>query len=69
MESEVLTRLNNFFLSSAETREVELSENDISIGIEEGMRSLICKIFGERRTNFCGSEKRNDEVMASNRVV
>lgn len=33
---------------------MELSEGDISIGMEEGRRSLIGNIFGEKRTNFLG---------------
>lgn len=51
-EKEVAKRLKNFSLSEEESKEVELHENDTKIGYEEGGRSLIEKIVGERKPNF-----------------
>lgn len=54
MESEVLSRLQSFSLSSKETEGVEILECDVSIGLEEGHRSLIGKLFGDKKANFVG---------------
>lgn len=54
MESEMLARFKSFSLSTKETLGVELVEEDISIGMEEAWRSLIGKVFGEKRANFVG---------------
>lgn len=54
MESDVLERLKSFSLSSREADGVEILEEDVSIGLEEGQRSLIGKIFGEKKANFVG---------------
>lgn len=43
MESDVLARLKSFFLSNEESVGVELLESDVSIGLEEGNRSLVGK--------------------------
>lgn len=48
MESEVLARFTSFSLSTAEGKGVELNEEDVSLGIEEG------KVFGEKKANFVG---------------
>lgn len=52
MDREVLSRLQNFSLSESEIKRVELRDEDVSIGLEEGRRSLIGRIFGEKRANF-----------------
>lgn len=54
MEFEVLARFKSFSLSTKETLGVELVEEDISIGMEKARRSLIGKVFGEKRANFVG---------------
>lgn len=50
----MLSRFKNFSLSTKETQGVDLLDKNISIGLEEGRRSLIGKIFGEKRINFIG---------------
>lgn len=57
MESDVLERLRSFSLSSRETKEVEILEEDVGIGLEEGQRSLIGKFFCEKRANFIGMKR------------
>lgn len=52
MELDVRTRLQSFSLSSEETRGVEMLEEDVCIGLEEGQSSLIGKIFGDKKANF-----------------
>lgn len=54
MDPEVLARFNSFSLSAKESDGMELSEVDVGIGLEEGNRSLLGKIFGENRANFLG---------------
>lgn len=54
MDVEVLAKLQNFSLTASESNRVELLEKDVGIGIEEGHRSLIGKVFGEKRANFLG---------------
>lgn len=54
MESDVLARLKVFSLSVIEDKGVELLDTDVSIGMEERRRSLIGKVFGEKRSNFVG---------------
>lgn len=54
MESEVMSRLKAFSLSASETQGVDLVDEDVCVGLEEGRRSLIRKMFGEKRTNFVG---------------
>lgn len=49
--------LKAFSLSEVETQGTELLENDISIGIEEGSRSLIGKVSGDKRSNFLGMKR------------
>lgn len=50
----MLLRLKSFSLSAKETQGVDLLEADVCGGLEEESRSLIGKIFGEKRTNFWG---------------
>lgn len=54
MKPEVLEMLKSFSLLSMETQVVEIPEEDVYIGMEEAQRSLIGKVFVERRTNFLG---------------
>lgn len=54
MGSDVLARLKSFSLSNEKSAGVELMESDVSIGLEEGNRSLVGKVFGEKRANFVG---------------
>lgn len=53
MESDVLARLKAFSLSVIKDKWVELLDADV-IGREEERRSLIGKVFGEKRSNFVG---------------
>lgn len=48
----MLSRFKTFSLSSLETEGVEFGDTDVNVGIEEGKRSLIGKIFGEKKANF-----------------
>lgn len=48
----MLSRLKTFSLSAKKTQRVDLLEEDISIGMKKWRRSLIGKIFREKRTNF-----------------
>lgn len=52
----MLARFKSFSLSTKETLEVELVEEDISIGMDEARRSLIGKVFGEKRANLMGQK-------------
>lgn len=54
MEFEVVERLKSFSLSTKETQGVELVEKDVSVGMEEAQRSIIGKIYGEKRAHFVG---------------
>lgn len=54
MDPDVLSRLKNFSLSAVETEGVELGEVEVCVGIEKGQRSLIGRIFGEKKANFIG---------------
>lgn len=54
MESDVLERLKTFSLSVKETNGVELDEEDVSVGIEEASRSIIGKIYGDKKANLVG---------------
>lgn len=54
MDPEVMARFNSFSLSEKEAEDVNLLEADMCIGLEEGNRSLIGKIFGEKKANFQG---------------
>lgn len=54
MDAEVLEGLKMFALSGLEDQGVELGDEDVHIGVEEGQRSLIGKVFGEKRANFLG---------------
>lgn len=50
----MLERFNLFTLSNDETQGVELQEEDIKLRAEEGARSLIGRIFGDKKANFLG---------------
>lgn len=54
MDSEVLARLQSFTLLSDEQVEVELLEHDVELGMEEAGRSLIGKVFGDKKANIVG---------------
>lgn len=54
MDPDMLSRLKNFSLSSVKTKGVELGEAEVYVGIEKGQRSLIGRIFGEKKANFIG---------------
>lgn len=54
MDLEVLEKLQNFTLSGVETQGIDLDEGDVKIGMAEGNRSLIGKVYGEKRANFLG---------------
>lgn len=52
----MLDRLKSFSLSAIETQGIELLDEDIRIGTEEGNRSPIEKVFGEKEPIFRESE-------------
>lgn len=54
LDSEVMARFNSFTLSEKEAEDVNLLETDVCIGVEVGNRSLIGRLFGEKRANFQG---------------
>lgn len=54
MESDVLERLKLFLLSRSELRKVELDDEDVCLGLEEARRSLIGKVFREKKANLVG---------------
>lgn len=54
MDAKVMARFNSFFLSEKEAEYVNLAEIDVCLGLEEGNRSLIGRIFGEKKANFIG---------------
>ncbi|CAI9098435.1 OLC1v1035079C1 [Oldenlandia corymbosa var. corymbosa] len=54
MESEILEKFETLSLSSTEKERVVLGEDDTKRGREEGIRSLIGKIFGDKRMKFYG---------------
>lgn len=50
----MLARLQSFSLSSRETKGVELLAEDVSIGMDEAEKSLVGKVFSEKKANFVG---------------
>lgn len=54
MESEVLTRFQAFSLSVVEKQGVVLIEDDVKVGLKEAERSLIGRVFGEKKANLVG---------------
>lgn len=54
IDSEVVEKLKNFSLSTVETEGIQLEEGDVKIGVEEGSRSLLGKVFGDKQANFIG---------------
>lgn len=54
METEVVERLKLFSLSEDETLGIDMKNDDIQVGVEEGMRNLIGRVFGDKRANFWG---------------
>lgn len=50
----MVERLKAFSLSKEETLGVDLREEDIQVGVEEGKRSLIGRVFGDKKANFLG---------------
>lgn len=54
MESDIQEILKTFSPSSLEKKGVELGEEDVCIRLEEAGRSLIGKVFGEKRSDFMG---------------
>lgn len=69
MESEILTRLKTFSLSTIEVHGVDLLEEDICVGLEEGRRSLVGKMFAEKKNQFRGGQKCHDETIAAQRTM
>lgn len=69
MESEVLSRLKGFSLSAAESTRLELEKNDVCVGLEEGERSLVGRIFGEKRANFVGVRNTMMKLWHQNGIV
>lgn len=49
-----MEQLASFSLSHIESIGVELATEDVTIGLEEGNRSLIGKVFGEKKANLVG---------------
>lgn len=54
MDSEILARFQAFELSSKEQDGVDLREGDVYLGMEEAKRSLIGKVFGDKKANLVG---------------
>lgn len=54
IESEILERLKAFSLSQIKNTGVELVEEDVKLGVEAGRKSLVGKVFGDKKTNFLG---------------
>lgn len=54
METDLTDKLAAFSLSKLEDLAVKLDTTDVSIGYKEGSRSLIGKVFGDKRANFLG---------------
>lgn len=54
MESKLLARLQFFNLLSKEEIRVELLEDDVCMGMEEAGRSLIRKVFRDKKANNVG---------------
>lgn len=54
MELEILERLNRFQLGETEEGGFQLDSADVATSIEESSRSLIGKVFGDKRANFTG---------------
>lgn len=51
-ETEVLELLKTFSLSRVKTQGIELVDADIKIGVEESRRSLIGKVFRDKKAYF-----------------
>lgn len=49
-----MERLKTFSTSVKETNGVELDEEDVSVRMEEASRSIIGKIYGDKRANLVG---------------
>lgn len=47
-------RLRSFSLSTKESKGVDLAEEDIKAGVEEGRRSLVGRVYGDKKANFLG---------------
>lgn len=54
MKAEVLDQLASFSLSQIEGTGVELVTKDVNIGLEEGNKSLLGRVFGEKKANLVG---------------
>ncbi|CAA0823393.1 Unknown protein [Striga hermonthica] len=54
MDSDLIAKLQKFDISAKEESGVTLSEDDIVVGIQECSRSLIGKIYGEKKANLMG---------------
>lgn len=54
MDLELVEKLKSFSLSSVETGRIQLGEGDVKIGVEEGSRSLLGKVYGDKCANFIG---------------
>lgn len=54
MEADVMAKFQSFSLSAQEKLGVELVTEEICVGLDEAERSLIGKIFGDKRANLVG---------------
>lgn len=54
MEGEIVNRLQKFQLVEEEVGEIELEEGDIEFSKGECGRSLVGKIYGDKKVNFAG---------------
>lgn len=50
----MVEKLKTFSLSTVETKGIQLEDGDVQIGVEEGHRSLIGKVYGDKKANFTG---------------
>lgn len=64
-----MERLKVFSLSKIETLGIDQKEKDIQVGVEEGMHSLIGRVFGDKKSQFSGSQDYFHEVVAIQMVV
>lgn len=51
MDLEVVEKLRKFSPSTVKTTGVHLEDKDVKIGVEEGAKSLIGKVYGDKRNN------------------
>lgn len=54
METDLTDKMAAFSLTQIEDLGVKLDTTNVTIGYEEGSRSLIGKVFGDKKANFLG---------------